>query len=309
MSNTPDTTPDVPEELGDERIRAIYRQELGDELGDLLTRARQASEQWETARRPDEGLRERKRRLTRQRISDVATTLFATRGFDNVRVSEVADIVGVSEKTVYNYFPTKEAMVLDQADEVIERLAQALRDRDPSETVVAAAVRHIKDDMRRFQAMPEELLRFLPKFLEMIESTAALRAAWLDVQTRVATVAAEELARRADIDPNDPEPRIAGRAIAGLGQVAYEARLRYIERGLRGEALEEAVKADLDRAARLLETGLWSFDVLAQGGRSARELQEAAKAVIEAGGQVARAIRQARTEWRRLRAEADRRHR
>ena len=89
-----------------------------------MRRARRRSE---LQRHPDEGLRERKRRLTRQRISDVATILFGTRGFDNVKVSEVADIVGVSEKTVYNYFPTKESMVLDWADETVESLARVIR--------------------------------------------------------------------------------------------------------------------------------------------------------------------------------------
>lgn len=52
----------------------------------------------------DEGLRERKKRLTREQISDVATLMFCERGFDNVRIAEIAAAVGVSEKTVYNYF-------------------------------------------------------------------------------------------------------------------------------------------------------------------------------------------------------------
>ena len=82
---------------------------------------RRAQEAWRRRTNPEEGLRERKRRLTRQLISDAATVLFAIHGFDNVKVADVADRVGVSEKTIYNYFPTKESMVLDNADETIER--------------------------------------------------------------------------------------------------------------------------------------------------------------------------------------------
>ena len=93
--------------------------------------ARRAQEAWHRSRHPDEGLRERKRRLTRQldlrrRHDDVRHS-----GFDNVKVSEVAERVGVSEKTIYNYFPTKESMVLDTADEAVERMARALRERGP----------------------------------------------------------------------------------------------------------------------------------------------------------------------------------
>ena len=121
--------------FSDDRIHRVFIAELGQELADSLRRVRRFQEAAEMRRHPDEGLRERKRRLTRQRISDVATILFGARGFDNVKVSEVADIVGVSEKTVYNYFPTKESMVLDWADETVESLARVIRECPPSESL------------------------------------------------------------------------------------------------------------------------------------------------------------------------------
>ena len=65
---------------------------------------------------PGEGLRERKKRLMRQQLSDTATAMFLERGFDAVRVAEVAEACGVSEKTVFNYFPTKESLVLDRLE-------------------------------------------------------------------------------------------------------------------------------------------------------------------------------------------------
>jgi hypothetical protein len=70
-----------------------------------------------------EGLRERKKAETRQRLSDTATRMFLDRGFDGVKVTEIAAACQVSEKTVYNYFPTKEALVLDRW----KATAQALR--------------------------------------------------------------------------------------------------------------------------------------------------------------------------------------
>ena len=55
------------------------------------------------------GIRERKRAETYARIQAEAMRLFLERGFDAVRVAEIAEACGVSEKTVFNYFPTKES--------------------------------------------------------------------------------------------------------------------------------------------------------------------------------------------------------
>src|SRR6202795_2925587 len=75
-----------------------------------------------------EGLRERKKRLMRQQLSDTATRMFLERGFDAVRVSEVAEACGVSEKTVFNYFPTKESLVLDRLEAMVASLRTGLAD-------------------------------------------------------------------------------------------------------------------------------------------------------------------------------------
>jgi AcrR family transcriptional regulator len=286
---------------GDDLIQRLISEEMGEGIAELMHQARRAQEAWYRRVNPDEGLRERKRRLTRQLISDAATAMFATRGFDNVRVAEVADNVGVSEKTVYNYFPTKESLVLDTADETIERVAEALRERRPNESLTEAVLRALKEDMGRFDEAPDELIAFVPKFGEMIDSTPALHAAWLEVLDRLAKVAAEELASLAEVDPGDPEPTIAGRALAGLANVGFESQSRHIERGLRGHALRDAVTVDLDRAARLLETGLWSFNLLARGARAKSQALEAAKAADEARAQVVKALKQARAAWTEVR--------
>lgn len=288
----------------DDRLHRMLVAELGAELADAFRRVRRSQEAMEVRRHPGEGLRERKRRITRQRISDVATTLFITRGFDNVKVSTIAEIVGVSEKTVYNYFPTKESMVLDWADEAVEMIARVLRERSPDESLTDAVVRAIKEDDERFDEFPDVIVEFMPKFGQLIESTPALRAAWLETNRRIVAVAAEELAARAQVDPRDPEPMIAARALAGLGEVSLEARMRYIEQGLRGTELRDAVYGDIERAARLLEAGLWSFNLLTHGRRTRQQVHEAAKAADDARLQVVNALREARAAWRNIRAQS-----
>src|SRR5271165_7374503 len=88
---------------------------------------------------PGEGLRQRKKRLMRQQLSDTATGMFMERGFDGVRVAEVAAACGVSEKTVFNYFPTKESLVLDRWDATMASLRDGLA--EPGVTPVAAVLR------------------------------------------------------------------------------------------------------------------------------------------------------------------------
>jgi AcrR family transcriptional regulator len=263
--------------------------------------ARETQERWARRHHPHDGLRERKKRRTRQQISDVATSLFVVRGFDRVKVSQIAEIVGVSEKTVYNYFPTKESLVFDRADEGIARVAAALREREPGESPTKAMLRALKADMEDIEDLPDEIYTFMPLFAEMLATTPSLRAALRDLQSRLLEVATEELAALADVDPRDPEPRIAAHAIVGLQELSFSSRLRHIEAGLRREQLRSAVVADLERAARLLDTGLWSFNLLMQGARTRQQLRDAAAAADEARKQVSDALRQARTAWREIR--------
>jgi AcrR family transcriptional regulator len=286
---------------GEARIDNLLARELGPEMADAFARTRAVQDRLARRARPGEGLRERKKRLTRQRISDVATTLFVVRGFEHVKVAEIAEIVGVSEKTVFNYFPTKESLVFDRADEGIERLSRALREREPGESPVRAMLDELSEDREELEALPDEIHMFMPLFSEMVASTPALRTAWLELQGRLIETATIELAAHADVDPRDPEPMIAARAIAGLQEVDYASRIRHIEAGLRGVELHAAVVADLERAARLLDTGLWSFGLMTQGVRTRKQLSDAAAAAEQARAQVMDALKQARASWQELR--------
>ncbi|NUP10708.1 MAG: TetR family transcriptional regulator [Polyangiaceae bacterium] len=83
-------------------------------------------------------LRESKKRETRQRISDVATELFFTRGFDTVTVEEIAAAANVSKVTVFNYFARKEDLFLDRKDEAKQLLREALDARPKGQSPIDA---------------------------------------------------------------------------------------------------------------------------------------------------------------------------
>ncbi len=291
------------------RIHKLLEHLLGEQMADAFARTRHLQDQIARRQYPDEGLRERKKRITRQQISDVATTLFVVRGFDRVTVSEIARIVGVSEKTVFNYFPTKESLVFDRADEGIERMAAALREREPGESPTKAMLRALDEEPEELDELPDEVQMFMPLFSEMVATTPALHAAWLELHARLVEVATLALAEHAEVDPRDPEPIVAARAIVGLLEVEYASRIRHIEAGLRGAELRAAVNADLERAARLLDTGLWSFGALTQGARTRQQLNDAALAAEEARSQVIDALKHARAAWQELRKGEHAEHR
>jgi AcrR family transcriptional regulator len=179
-----------------------------------------------------EGLRELKKRATRQRISDVATEMFLARGFESVAVTEVAAAAGVSEKTVYNYFPTKESLVLDQTEGQVERLIGAVRDRPKGVPPTAALVAALKEDSSRFYEMiPAEHLPRIEEFGAMVRSVPALRAAWSEHRHHMVAALTQVLADELKVDDRTPEPLVAARALIGLVELLYDSRLRHSSAG------------------------------------------------------------------------------
>jgi len=124
-----------------------------------------------------DGLRERKKRAVRRAISDTATRLFMTKGFDNTSVAEIADVVGVSAQTVLNYFPAKTDLFFDE-DDWYAGPPQAVRDECPR-TSPAAAVRdwYLADLQRRHD---EGHLDGLAAYVQTIADSDALRRRRLD---------------------------------------------------------------------------------------------------------------------------------
>ncbi|XXF07216.1 TetR family transcriptional regulator [Pseudomonas sp. D2-3] len=65
-----------------------------------------------SAMQPTEGLRERKRRETRQRIAEVALHLFLTDGYDGTTLDAIAAGAGISRRTFFSYFKSKDDIIL-----------------------------------------------------------------------------------------------------------------------------------------------------------------------------------------------------
>ena len=215
----------------------------------------------EVAAGPAEGLRARKKRLMRQQLSDTATRMFVERGFDAVRVAEVAEACGVSEKTVFNYFPTKESLVLDRLEATMASLRTGLA--APAIPPVQAALRILDGELSAMTAWltgqddPAGAARAIRRFGDLIRATPSLRAYQSDMMDQFVAIATEILAARAGMLADDPEPQIAARALLGLWHVQAESLRKHLDGA--PERLDELVTADVRRAAQLIENGLGSF--------------------------------------------------
>ncbi|MFK0294037.1 TetR/AcrR family transcriptional regulator [Streptomyces sp. NPDC090442] len=185
------------------------------------------------------GRRERKKAATRQALADAALRLFAERGYDEVGIRDVAEAADVSTTTLFKHFPSKEALVFDEGDEIRAALLAAVRERPAGQSIPRALRDHVL--RARLPKGADADPRFV-QLLELVDATPALRAyarqMWMQHEIDLAAAIAEESGAPAD----DPTCR-------ALAHFALEAR----DLGHGGPDPEAAVNG----AFALLERG-WS---------------------------------------------------
>lgn len=102
-----------------------------------------------------EGRRERKKRETRERILQVARRQFTRQGYDAVTVEALAEAADISKPTLFNYFPSKMAILQALVPGVDERFAAAIeRFRAEGGTV--------EEQLGRFFAFGADMTRKTP---------------------------------------------------------------------------------------------------------------------------------------------------
>lgn len=197
-------------------------------------------------------LRELKKRETRQAISDHATRLFIEQGFEKTTIADIAAAAKVAKMTVTNYFPRKEDMALDHADEFVAGLAQVVAARAPGETVFAALKRACLEAVEK----QDPVWGFAGlEFSRMIADSPTLVARLRYLHEQREEALAAELAKELD--------ELTARAVAA--QFAGAHRLLFAEvqrRTLAGESNQEIAEA-VRRAAHhvfdLLEPSVGRF--------------------------------------------------
>ncbi|MEZ5228489.1 MAG: TetR/AcrR family transcriptional regulator [Acidimicrobiales bacterium] len=163
----------------------------------------------------DDGRRDRKKRLTRDGLIEAAAELFATTGFDETTTNDIAEAADVSQRTLFRHFPTKEALLYGDMDELKLELRRAFAER-PADEAILDVVRHAMltvaadfDTNRERRLLQVRLAAATPSV--SAHSRAVVQAQW--EREIIAAVAA-----RLGVDPvADPRPEIiAGAAMSAI---------------------------------------------------------------------------------------------
>jgi AcrR family transcriptional regulator len=216
-----------------------------------------------TSRQP--GLRERKKQQTRQLIADTARRLFGERGFDAVTVAEIARAADVAEKTVFNYFPTKEDLFYSRLEAFEEELLRAIREREPGETVLAAFGRFVLQPGGIFAVKEagdaREATRRLATITRVITESPALLARERQVYARYTDALAALVARETGAGSNDIQPWVAAHALIGVHRALIDHVRRRVLEGKGAAEIADELRAQGEEALARLEAGFGDYAV------------------------------------------------
>jgi AcrR family transcriptional regulator len=214
------------------------------------------------AKGPGAGLRDRKKAQTRQAIADAARRLFLERGFERVTVAEVAREADVAEKTVFNYFPTKEDLFYSRLEAFEEELLDAIRERESGQSVIAAFREFVMKQRGALQMDDrDQATGQLRAISRVITESPALLARERDVFARYSESLAALIAVETRAGADALEPRVVANALIGV----HRALIDYVrQRTLVGDAapdISRALRARARRAFAVLEQGLGDYAV------------------------------------------------
>ncbi|MFE7193763.1 TetR family transcriptional regulator [Kitasatospora sp. NPDC057541] len=167
--------------------------------------------------RPAVSLAERKRQLVVDELTEAAFGLLTTQGFDAVTVDEIAAGAGVSKRTFFRYFASKEDVIVRFLAELGAGIRAELAAR-PAAEPPSAALRHaVSVPLAACGEHGDRALRAV----QLILRTPALHARFLERQAGWHEELTAELAHRLDRDPAaDLYPRLAaGMALTAFGAV------------------------------------------------------------------------------------------
>jgi mycofactocin system transcriptional regulator len=191
---------------------------------------------------PDQAVRGRRPSTTRRAVARAALELFASQGYEETSIDEIAAAVGISRRTFFRYYESKREVVWGEFDAELVRLRDRLDsagDDEPMMEVLRSAV----IDINQFGAGELDELRIrigLTSTVPTLVAHSAVRyAEWCEVVARFA-------AKRLGVSPEDLAPQTVARAALGAAMSAF---VYWANRG------SDDLATEVDRAFRMLAAG------------------------------------------------------
>src|SRR6476660_5747904 len=160
----------------------------------------------------------RRRSTTRDHISNVAIDLFAAHGFDEVSVDDVAAAAGIARRTLFRYYPSKNALPWGDFDAHLEHMRDQLAALDPSVPIGDA----LRTALLVFNASDATETARHRQRMRVILQTAELQAYSMTMYAGWRAVVAAFVARRLGVKDSDLAPQTVAWTMLGAALSAYE---------------------------------------------------------------------------------------
>jgi AcrR family transcriptional regulator len=166
-----------------------------------------------------EKLKARKQQVVRDALSAAAAELFHARGFEAVTVEEIARAAGVSRRTFFRYYESKEDVIVERLDQDGERLLAELAARPPDEPPLLA-IRNALIPAIEYSLEEPDLVRDATRLLRQ---TSALRRAVMERRNRLEERIAALMIQRLGTTGADNTPMLLAFLTRALNDTAFNA--------------------------------------------------------------------------------------
>jgi AcrR family transcriptional regulator len=192
--------------------------------------------------------------------------LFLDRGFEHVSVAEVAAAAGVTEKTVFNHFATKEELVYPQDHDTEAALLDALRSRPAGTSALTALRTFFLDGYAQRFPRDAATRRRAAKIAKLVADSPVLRARERSILARYADGVRDQLAAELGARPGDLRPAVVANAVIAVHQAVLEGYRAALPGRESAAKLSERMHHAAAEAFDLLAAGLGSYATDARTG-------------------------------------------
>jgi AcrR family transcriptional regulator len=179
-------------------------------------------------------LAERKRQLVRDELAGAALRLLATQGFDATTIDQITATAGVSRRTFFRYFGSKEDVVVQLLAGLGAQMCAQLSERSPREAP-AEALRCTFIEFVRAYCQDSAKAHALSR---LVFHTPALRARYLEHVDAWRSGFTAEIARRSGAVPGDLRPAVT----VAVALAAFDAAMTQWADGDSTGSLADAVE-------------------------------------------------------------------